>query len=787
MNQAVAGIALGILSLHFWPQIPDYIWFVTALMIGGVVSYFLRLRMLIWVVFGTLVAKIGATFYADAVRLIPIERENITIVGEVSSLLNQNIPTSKFDFTLSAIGQHEISYWNPLRVRLEWLRAVEMKQGERWQLEVRLRRPYGRVNRAGFDAERYFLGNQLHGKGMVLSGQRIFLAEQSAPLLSEPQFSESSLSEVSLRQLALDRVVALTDGLVHQPYLLALSFGFRDGLDNADWLRLRDSGLSHLMAISGLHIGLAVVCGWWLGCQIRGAAPESDMLLWLPLWLGLLFALGYAWLAGFSLPTQRALLMSAIVMVLIRLRLQWPGWQILLVALVTCLVFNPLGSYSAGFWLSFSAVFILYLANISGLRVDIDREASRLRTWRNKLRQLALVQLVLMCMMLPVQWQWFGGISLAAAIVNFLAVPWVSMLTVPLVLAAIVSLWLPSLSAQLWWLADLSLFPVMWLADFSNGAWWSISVSWLPYLLGGTGLVALLWFLPVRTFKALYLAVTLVVVSWRGLLGPTKYDAVPAAQWQVDMLDVGHGLAILIRRGGFAVLYDTGNRWEQGSIATAVIEPVLLADGVRELDGMILSHADSDHAGGAADVIARLQPEWKRSSDRRDGFMPCRRGESWQWQQLDFRVLWPPRLVVRAANPHSCVIEISDRALSPANPTSVLLTGDIDAISELLLAKLEPEIAPDVLLVPHHGSKTSSTKTWLASMDPSYALVSVARYNPWQLPSAEVKQRYLDKGAAWLTTARNGQVSFTIEDGKLGLLRYRQEVKDSWFRKLFSE
>lgn len=146
------------------------------------------------------------------------------------------------------------------------------------------------------------------------------------------------------------------------------------------------------------------------------------------------------------------------------------------------------------------------------------------------------------------------------------------------------------------------------------------------------------------------------------------------AEWQVDMLDVGHGLAILIRRGGFAVLYDTGNRWEQGSIATAVIEPVLLADGgVRKLDGMILSHADSDHAGGgAADVIARLQPEWKRSSDRRDGFMPCRRGgESWQWRQLDFRVLWPPRQVVRAANPHSCVIEISDRALSPANPTSV--------------------------------------------------------------------------------------------------------------------
>ena len=412
-----------------------------------------------------------------------------------------------FDFTLSSIGQHALPAFNPLRVRLEWPRTVEMKQGERWQLEVRLRRPYGRVNHAGFDAERYFLGNQLHGKGTVLSGRKL-----SSPIRSGPV-----PSEITSRQRLLDRVVALTEGLTNRSYLLALGFGFRDGLSDKDWLLLRDSGLSHLMAISGLHIGLAVVCGWWLGSQIRGIGPEWDCLFWLPLWLGLLFALGYAWLAGFSLPTQRALLMSTMVMVLIRCRVHWPGWQILLLALMVCLILNPLGSYSAGLWLSFSAVFVLYVASVSGIRADTGGETSWLRSWRNKLKLLVMVQLVLMGMMLPVQWLWFGGVSVAAAVVNLFAVPWVSFLTVPLVLAAIAALWLPSLSAWLWWVADLSLFPVLRLAELACGSWWRISAYWLPYLFGVLALAILLWFLPVRAFKALYAGTALAIVSWHGL------------------------------------------------------------------------------------------------------------------------------------------------------------------------------------------------------------------------------------------------------------------------------
>ena len=207
-----------------------------------------------------------------------------------------------------------------------------------------------------------------------------------------------------------------------------------------------------------------------------------------------------------------------------------------------------------------------------------------------------------------------------------------------------------------------------------------------------------------------------------------------------------------------------------------------------------MSHADSDHAAGADYLVESFAPIWKRSSDLREGYQPCIRGEQWQWQSLDFRVLWPPKQVKRAANPHSCVIEIKQRHNgNGADGPSLLLTGDIDAVSELLLARIEPDLSPDILLVPHHGSRSSSTATWLdqmgwfSKMTPRYALVSVARYNPWQLPSADVRQRYRERGAYWLSTAESGQVSLEIKGDSVEVIRYRQDRKSAWFRPVFHD
>ncbi|QUJ66274.1 DNA internalization-related competence protein ComEC/Rec2 [Photobacterium sp. GJ3] len=765
MYQMTAGLILGILSLHYWPSMPDYIWLITAMIIGGAIFLYLRIVFVLVFALGGLWAWWHAADYGQTVNRLPQERENITIVGEVRSLINHNILDNRFHFFVKSVKERDLLRKENMQLHLDWPEGPVLRQGQDWQLTVRVRRPSGRVNLAGFDAERYALGAGIHGTGTVLSGE----------LLSAPD-------SVSLRQRFYERALRLTEGLTHQAYLLALSFGERDGLGQDDWVMLRDSGLAHLMAISGLHIGLVVAMGWWLGGRIRGGLPESNWLGWLPLWLALGLACGYAWLAGFSIPTQRALLMSAFCLLLIRCGIVWDGLRIWLVVLAVCLLLDPLASYSAGLWLSFGAVLVLYLANTGGIRRRKGMRESLPVVWRETLRVYALLQLILLGLMLPFQWIWFGGISPLSPLMNLMAVPWVSLVTVPLVLAAVSLMAFPSLSGLFWQWADHSITPVVWLGELAVGGWWPLSETVFAGLLIAVAAVMIGWFLPWRQFVGLQLS---LLIALLGIRAWYQQQVLPPQDWRIDMLDVGHGLAVLIQRQERAVLYDTGIRWPGGSMVLSVIEPVLRAQGITRLDGLILSHADADHAGGAQDAITRLNPDWQRSSDHRARFAPCVRGQAWRWQDLSFRVLWPPKRVARAGNPHSCVVEVSDRLLNPDAVTTVLLTGDIDAISELLLAKLEPRLKADILLVPHHGSQTSSTQTWLQSLDMRYALVSTGRYSPWPLPSAQVKARYLSRGIDWLDTAENGQIRLRIHQGQIDVVRYRQDIRRGWYQTLF--
>ncbi|PSU35111.1 DNA internalization-related competence protein ComEC/Rec2 [Photobacterium lutimaris] len=782
MNKSAAGVALGLLSLHFWLALPTYHGFITALMIGSVVCFYFRWRLLIYVGIGACLANLAATSYLKNVQLALIEPRNITIVGEVSSLLNHKKLDTLFDFVTSELPQSGFRSSKTLRLRLSWQdqnNIPVMKQGEHWQLQVRLRPPHGRVNSAGYDRERQFVSKGIHGVGVVISGVRLASGQHTL---------------ASLRQMVFDRALEHTESLSHQGYLLALGFGYRGALEARDWGLLRDSGLAHLMAISGLHIGLAIMLGWWSGGVLRNLFGDWPNAIWLPLWLGLTTGALYAWLAGFTLPTQRALLMSLVVLVLLRFRVVWPGWQILLLVFTVSLALDPLASYSAGFWLSFAAVAVIALAHAGGVRFEESSALKLHQRWLGKWRALLLLQLSLLVLMLPVQWLWFGGFSPWAPLVNLLAVPWVSMTTVPLVLAAIVLSPVEQVAMVCWQWANMTLSPVLWIAEWARGGWWMLADRTGSWVLAIAAMSVLLWLLPLRRFAALLVVLSSVALLWNQPFAPNgrQVTGVDGKQehfktsepWQVDLLDVGHGLAVLISIHNRSVLYDTGNRWPGGSIARSVIEPVLKQRGQATLDGLILSHADSDHAAGADYLVDTFEPVWKRSSDYREDYLACVRGEQWQWHSLSFRVLWPPKRVTRAANPHSCVIEVKQEA-----GASLLLTGDIDAISELLLARLEPNLSPDILLVPHHGSRSSSTTTWLEQMGwlnkmaPKYALVSVARFNPWNLPSRDVHQRYLDnKNVSWLSTAESGQISLLINDQDVDVVRYRQDRKAAWFR-----
>lgn len=784
MVREAAGIALGLLSLHYWPTLPPYSVVMIAVVTGSLVSAYLRERLLICIVFGVVLANYSAVAYLDDVETVAAERGDITIIGEVRSLINHNIPNTLFEIVTIDDSSAGGSLPAGLRLHLRWgsgtfagdtqLPMPDIKLGEHWQFTLRLKPPYGRVNSAGYDRERDAVGKGIHGIGVILDAVRL-----DTPIGWHDH----------LRQTMYQHAIAMTRDLPFGAYLLALGFGERTALTDQDWQLLRDSGLAHLMAISGLHIGLAVVIGWRLGGMLRGGAINLYYLTWLPLWCGLLLGGGYAWLAGFTVPTIRALLMSVVILLLMRLRIGWPRWQVLLVAFAACLMINPLASYTAGFWLSFTAVAIIMFAGVGGVGRQEQPSAVN-HGWQSLLfsiwgavRQLFVMQLALLLLMLPVQWLWFGGFAWLAPLVNLLAVPWVSLLTVPMVLLAVGLSWWPALSGLGWWAADLSLKPVMWLAGLAQGAWLPLTGDMAGGLLGLAVLACLIWLLPVRRYAALLVSGGLIVLALMPFDGPTsgsgerEVEEGPARVF-IDMLDVGHGLAVLISTSQGAVLYDTGNAWPGGSIASAVIEPVLRQRGHERLDGLILSHGDSDHAGGAEYLVRHFSPSWMRSSDYRDGFSSCVRGETWLWQGLEFRALWPPKRVRRAANPHSCVI-----ALGYANaPPFMLLTGDIDAISELLLARLEPDLTPEILTVPHHGSLTSSSLTWLTAMRPEVALVSAARFNPWRLPNPEVRRRYVAMGSQWLSTADHGQISITRVGNEMEIVRYRQDIRPGWFR-----
>lgn len=750
----------GYLSLHFFNALPPY-WFLLLIIVIGAML-FIVYRSLIFICFSLAIFWVvfDANQYINNIDNIPINSTNVTIDVSISTLFNENIPSEYFEVKVLNLHSANVDFVAPLQLMVFWKDAPRLKQGQIWRLPVRLSRIVGRVNQAGFDREQYALSRSIHGRAVVTGGKLL------------PTRLSSS---ISLRQQWLDNVTPLLKNTRYQSYLTALTFGLRDGLEAQDWIDLRDSGLAHLLAISGLHIGLAMLIGWWFGYLLRLCLPQTGYWLWLPLLCGLLFAFGYAWLAGFSLPTIRALLMCLIVGVLRITAINWRPWQILLATLSLCLLWDPFVSYSAGFWLSFGAVIIFLMMVIIGNSPALADLPWQQR-WYQHLKQLCKVQGYLLLLMLPMQWWWFGGVSLAAPLTNLIAVPWLSVITVPLVLIGVITVWWPGLSALFWGLADVSLMPVLHIAAWSNGAWMMLPVSITPLLVIITVITVVWPLLPLVYFRWLYMSIIFIVLSWWWKQHHNNHSS---SMWTITVLDVGHGLAVLIEKQQRVFIYDTGNAWDEKSIAQSVIEPILAYKGISAVDGLVLSHSDNDHAGGSDYLIQRYQPLKKYSSDQRDGFSTCVMGQKWQWQGLEFTVKWPPTTAIRATNSDSCVIHV--QALGGKGPR-VLLTGDIDAKSELVMLMQAQTEQADIIVVPHHGSSTSSTQTLLDNIKPSVAIVSIGYFNPWGLPSAAVKLRYQANNIDWISTQDSGQVTITIHQNNYQIKQQRYHYSQGWYR-----
>lgn len=617
--------------------------------------------------------------------------------------------------------------------------------GQRWQMRLRLRALHARLNEGDFDAQRFALANRIPLQGRILSRQ-----------LEE--------GRCSWREQIIRHHQKAMQTLPSQSVLNALAFGIRDGMSDELRQLWRETGTAHLMAISGMHIALAASVGWLTLRGVQRFLPVTAIGYAAPLLGSWLTAALYVWLSGSQAPAQRALLALTLWTALRFLGLNLTGWHIWISCIGIMLFFDPLTVLSESFWLSALAVGMLL---VWYHWFPLPAKYASRRRWM--VLRLAHLQLGMLLLMAPLQAALFNGISLTSLIANLLAIPLISFITVPLLLLAMLMPVAP-LHTLFWWLADRSIALVIYGLSTLPSGWRHVSEAGLcaAIIWGGMGIWRLGWW---RASPLSCCSLALALVLWR--------NSTEKAEWRIDMLDVGHGLAVVISQENEAVVYDTGNRWAKGDAGERIIAPWLRRKGMR-IREVILSHKHLDHTGG----LNALKQTWPslvvRSALAQPGHLPCYRGTRWEWGRLTFRVLWPEVTATQGNNNDSCVVKISD------GKVSLLLTGDIEREAERKLVMMEKAgLHATLIQVPHHGSRTSSTPLLLRHVAGSAALASLARYNAWRMPAREVVKNYIKNGYRWFDTGQSGQLRVQIYQGKWRIAGFREQIFPRWYHQWF--
>ncbi|WP_459206234.1 DNA internalization-related competence protein ComEC/Rec2 [Pseudomonas sp. MLB6B] len=735
MRTGMFALALGLLSLRFLPALPSVGWLLAGSFLAIVCLYAQR-RFAGLLLFGLSWACASAHL-ALADRLASeLDGRTLWLEGEVVGLPAHSAQGVRFELQSATSRRGDL----PKRVQLSWFDGPSVLAGERWRLSVTLKRPHGLLNPHGPDREASLLARRIGATGTVKAGERL----QSLT----PGWHEA------LRQRLLG-----VDAQGQQAAVVALVLGDGSGLGQAQWQVLRDTGTVHLLVISGQHIGLlaGLVYGLVAGLARLGVWPLR--LPWLP-WacgLSLLAALGYGWLAGFQVPVQRACLMLAMVL-LWRLRFRHMGASMpWLLALNGVLLIEPLASLLPGFWLSFAAVAVL-----------IYCFAGRLGGWR-PWQAWSRAQWVIAVGLLPVLLALGLPVSLSAPLANLLAVPWISFIVLPLALLGTGLLGLGSLGEWLLWLAGGGLrvlFEALGLAALWRPAWQPSALPMWAWLLVLTGVLVLL--LP-RGVPLRGLGAVMLLALW------APVPSVPQGQAEVLHLDVGQGLAVLVRTRHHALLYDAGPAFGELDLGEQVVLPTLRRLGIRQLDLMLISHAHVDHAGGAS-ALQRGLPIGRvisgEPSELPGGMEaePCRTGERWAWDGVEFS-LWHWSGAA-SSNERSCVL------LVEAQGERLLLAGDMERGAERAwLAQPAPPTV-DWLQAPHHGSRSSSSEPFLRALAARGALVSRGRGNRFGHPHPQVLARYQRHRMRVHDTALHGALMLRL--GSHGEVRRLRAERRFW-------
>lgn len=750
------GIAflLGHCCIHGLAALPA--WQPWAVVLGALAIPLVLLR---WSTAVALLLGIAWAWGNAAIRLsddIPatLEGKDRLVHGYIASLPDNADGSPQFDLDV-----FEAEPQVPSRIRLAWYdTAMQPNTGELWQFVVRLKRRNGFANPGGFDYEGHLFRSGIGASGYVRNDARNRKMAEASP----------RYAVLRTRAWIAQRLRDAAGNHAMLGVLQGLAVGDTHAMSAQQWRVFAATGTTHLMAISGLHISMIAALGAWLGGtlsrwgraqRLRIGAIDGQVMG------GLCGAVGYSLLAGLSVPTQRTLIMLCIYFGARWCRRELSVGNAIGLAMIGVLLVDPFAPLAAGAWLSFGAVAVILLA-VAG---RMGREGA--------IRNFARVQWAVTLGSIPVLIALFGSLSLISPAANALAVPLFSFLLVPLTLlgSLAAAVWLPAGGIVLGFAAGVleACWPVLdWLARLPFATWYLPRVPASLCVLLATG--ALLFVVPgIWPLRAVAVLLWVPALTFRAVqpgLG----------EFQLTLLDVGQGLSAVIRTRSHVLVYDAGPAFRTGrDTGELVVLPYLRSQGVRRIDTLMISHGDLDHRGGVPSILRGMPVEQVRTGPSVTKLTtqvhPCRRGQRWVWDEVEFEVLHPVDEAQVRDNDSSCVLRIAGAG------GSALLTGDIqrDAEAALLAATLAPA---DVVVVPHHGSNTSSTQAFVDATRPRLALIAAGYRNRWGFPKPAVVDRWRQAGASALTTLDSGAIEVTIATaGPRPARRYRIDERRYWW------
>ena len=777
MRSAILAFVFGVWLLQQQATLPSPVWFAALLLIG--LPFLLRRHAALFRISVVSVSLLVGFLWASGVAHLRLadalpsewESRDIQLVGVVASLPQLQERGERFLFdvervvTNGAVVPPRISiarYFAGYREFTPIQAKSDFRPGERWRLTVRLKRPHGTYNPHGFDFEEWALERNIRATGYIRKNPD---NARLTPLVYWPSYMVERV-----REAVRERFQSVLGDAQYASVLLALAIGDDDAISADDWETFRRTGTVHLMSISGLHVtmvaslGFALVFALWRRVEplaLRLPARKAAAVA------GVGVAGAYALLAGFAVPTQRTFYMLAVLAVAL-----WSGRAVsmslvLCWALLVVVVLDPWAVLAPGFWLSFGAVALLAYAGSHRLARP---------GW---LKESVRAQWVMTLGLTPLLLALFQQVSMISPVANAFAIPLISLVVTPLALLGAVipidALLLAAHAVMGWCMRLLHMgaeLPVAVWQQHAPAAWAVVA-----------GVTGILWMLLPRGFPMRWLGGAGLAPMFLLLPATPQPGALHAT-----VLDVGQGLSVVLRTANHALLYDAGPRYSQDADSgNRIVIPYLRGQGVGRLDGMVLSHDDSDHTGGAASVLKGLPVGWMgsplpaghslRGMAGRD--VSCFAGQSWTWDGVRFEMLHPLQqsygIDKLKDNDRSCVLKVVSMR------GSLLIAGDIERVTELeLLERTGSVLEADVLIAPHHGSKTSSTREFVRQVDPQVAVMTAGYRNRFGHPKKEVLERYREIGSTIYRSDRDGAILIDFDRGGMVAEAWRRKALRYW-------